>query len=290
MDDGSFRVSVLAEPKIQTWEARALKKLTEQAGVEIPLVVVNEGEREDAEYEDSLENPTGIGLNDIELFFQSLRKERAWTLVHVERKLSWMIGGPSKRWKLTRTQLIEDLSCLSDSTFEYVDPISSREGWNELPEDVAAEVGEHSDVAVRFGFGLIEGSVLTAPEHGVISFHPADVRKYRGLGPSLAYLNDDDDAGLTLQRLNDSVDAGEIVAFDTVDISDAHSLDNVVGRINDRGTDLLTEGVQNLQRESFSPETVEELGEYRYVSERTQLSYATRILLKNLRGRVSRVV
>jgi methionyl-tRNA formyltransferase len=122
----------------------------------------------------------------------------------------------------------------------------------------------------------------------VLSFHPGDIRKYRGLGPSLAFLNEDEKAGITLQRLNDSVDAGTIVAFDTVDITDSHSLDNVVGRINEKAIDMLPRGIRAIENGDTAIQEPDQLGEYRPTSERTKLRFAIRILLKNITGRLNR--
>lgn len=278
---------MLADPKIQIWEKQALEKLTEETNVEISLVVVNQGTYGEDDTNSVLENPRGIGFADLTLLFKSIKEERFWTLVHIERKLAWMIGGPSRRWELTKKQSVEEVKCLSNADIIYSTPIPTRDPWVKLPEETIKYVRENSDVAIRFGFGLIEGDILEAPNYGVLSFHPADIRDYRGLGPSLAYLNNDKKAGVTLQRLDDSVDAGEIIAFGEVNIAEAHTLDNVVGRINERAIDLLPEGIKNLQNPDYSP-IRPEIGDYNTVSSRYSPKFAGKIFFKNIWGRMTR--
>lgn len=282
MDIGPSKLCLLVEPQLQAWYIEAIEKMVSETDIDIPLVIVNRGSRTDEKKSD------GLPLKYINTFIETLRSERAWTLVHIERHLAWKLGGPSLRWRNMRTTSVESVDCLSNSEIITCDPVPDGGPWVKLPDSVVSRVATEADIAIRSGFGLIRGKILTTPEYGVLSFHPADIRKYRGLSTSLAYVNGDQELGITLQRLNESIDSGEIIAFETVDISDAHSLDNVYGRMKEAQKPMLITGIQNLKDPKFSPTIPESLPEYRPVTDKYHWGFAGRVLLKNVIGRLKR--
>jgi folate-dependent phosphoribosylglycinamide formyltransferase PurN len=123
---------------------------------------------------------------------------------------------------------------------EPVDPFG-----NELPEE-AINVLSSVDVAVRFGFGVLRGEALDAPECGVLSYHHGDLRKYRGRPAGFyEFLDGKSTAGVTIQRLSESLDGGEIAAFETVDIEDASSWLAVKSELFKASPELLPRAVEN---------------------------------------------
>ena len=55
------------------------------------------------------------------------------------------------------------------------------DGWKQrIPRSTADSIADNSDLAVRFGFGFLAGSVLQNLEHGVLSYHHGDIREYLG--------------------------------------------------------------------------------------------------------------
>lgn len=283
------RVCVLADRYLHEWQAVALENLVEETDVEISLAVINDRPDEDGYDRDdvgqrALDNPGGIGWHDIALFVDLLASEGPWALVLAERKLAWLLGMSTPRWSVRRP--VDRVECLGDVTTLRCRPISDGGAWNRLPDDVVETIASESDVVIRFGFGLLRGRVLEAPKYGVLSFHPADIRRFRGLGPSQVFLSGHDQAGATLQRLSETVDAGDIVLVDTVDISDAGTLDEVEERVYELQASMLTSGIERLRDPTFTPITPARLAEYTPISKRRELSFALRVLAKNLAGRL----
>lgn len=62
------------------------------------------------------------------------------------------------------------------------------------------------------GFGIIKDPILNIAPYGVLSYHHADITKYRG-GPPLFWelFHDEKEAGVTLQILDEGLDTGTIV-------------------------------------------------------------------------------
>lgn len=283
MTEPPRKLCVLAEPYLSETEARSLQYAVDNAAIEIPLVVVHEPA--DPDYDPELKAEAlndGIGVNTVRLFFEVLARERAWAFVIAEKKIAELLGSDSAS---SRSIYVEDVPCLSDSEFLRVTPTTDG-NWAELPPDAVDRIRESCDVVVRYGFGLLRGEVLDATEFGVLSFHPADIRKYRGLGPPQAFLDDRDVMGVTLQRLNEEVDGGEIVAYRETDVSECFTLWEVYDALDEIQVELLAEGIATLRDPDSDTVRPESLGPYYSTESRRTLSFAGRILYKNVRGRI----
>lgn len=118
-----------------------------------------------------------------------------------------------------------------------------------------------ADVAVQFGFGILKGDALTAPEHGVLSYHHGDLTAYRGRPPGFyEFLHRKSTEGVTVQQLTESLDAGAIAASTTVDIEDAISWREVKSRLFAASPELLSRAVDNLIEGSIrTPESLGDL-------------------------------
>ncbi|WP_231587905.1 formyltransferase family protein [Halostagnicola sp. A56] len=285
-ETGPRRVCLLADPYLERWQIRALERAVERTDIEIPLVLVaapaDPGVDPDAAA--SAING-GFGVDTIRLGASLLARERAWSLVVAERKLAELFGAESH--PLEHRQRVGTIDCLESSTIRRVRPIEDGD-WNELPESAVEAATQQCDVVVRFGFGLVRGDILTATEHGVLSFHPADIRRYRGLGPPKAFVDDRSSIGATLQRLTDEIDGGEIVAEDWIDIDDCATLWEVYDRVHELEIELLATGIESLREPAFEPTVPDSLGPYYSTKSRREAGFAVRTLAKNVRGRWGR--
>lgn len=119
---------------------------------------------------------------------------------------------------------LSNVECL-DSVPKYgCEPLVVEQFGNELPMEAIEILTTECNLAVRFGFGVLRGDVLSAPEHGVLSFHHGDIREYRGRPAGFwEFYEERTESGVTLQRLTETLDGGEIVASATVDIGGCQS-------------------------------------------------------------------
>ncbi len=280
-------IGVLADPYLQAYQVRALETAVDELGVDISTVVVNDPT-------DSLQNPDaeanavngGLSLNTVRVFVSALRREGAWAFAYVDKKIAEQLGSDAAASNRIH---VEDVACFADSAIQYVSPI--RDGhWSELPPQTVTELGENCDVVVRYGFGLIRGDILDATEYGVLSFHPADIRKYRGLGAPQAWLDDRDRIGMTLQRLTEAVDGGEIVAYKDTDVGGCATLWEVFDSVRSLQADVLREGLGTLQDPSAELTAPDSLGPYYSTTSLRKPSFAGRTILKNTAGRLHRLL
>ncbi|WP_162138514.1 formyltransferase family protein [Halorubrum aidingense] len=277
---------VLAEPYLTDYQVDSLVNAVRETGIEIPMVVVNgtvSRSYDPDQVANAVNNP--ISLTTLKLFREVFERERWWSFVIAERKFAEQVGLSDTE---ERRIPVEDVPVFEDSDVRRVEPIQDG-AWNRLPPDVVEEVGDRADVVVRYGFDLIEGDILTAPRDGVLSFHPADIRQYRGLGPPRAFLDGQTRMGITLQRLSDEIDAGEIIAIEHRDLDDCLTLWDVYDSLRDVQPHLLAAGITNLRDPDFEPINPDALGPYHSVADRREPKFALQILSKNVSGYLTRV-
>lgn len=114
------------------------------------------------------------------------------------------------------------------------------------------------EIGVVAAYGqLIPGELLTLAPHGMLGLHPSLLPRYRGAAPvAWALLNGETTTGVTIFRLNERLDAGEIVLQETVAIEpheDAHAL---TGRLAQRGAEALVSALELVAngRARFEPQ------------------------------------
>jgi len=282
MSEPPSNLCVLADQYLMVSDARALEQAVQRTGISVPLVVVNDPASPDIDpnaIAKAINN--SLGVDTARVLYRVVEREGAWSLVYAERKLSESFGTEFDSMKRVHVQ---DIPCLSESEFRYVTP-ESEGAWKELPSDTVDLVENRCDLGARFGFGLLSGDILRAPSFGVLSFHMADIRKYRGLGLPQAWLDGRDTIGVTLQRLNEEIDGGEIIAYTDVDVSECRTVWEAWDATYDVQGEVLATGIENLRDPGFEPEVPGCLGSYYSLEKRRELSFAGRTLLSNVTGR-----
>lgn len=84
--------------------------------------------------------------------------------------------------------------------------------WQEIPAEAAVELSE-VDVVIRFGMNLIKNPESVEARLGILSYHHGEISRFRGR-PSGFYelLSKENVMGVTVQELNDKLDAGKVRA------------------------------------------------------------------------------
>lgn len=290
-------VAVLVDRWLDEWEVKALENMVSETGVDIPLVIVQDPP---TQQEPLLpEGHLGGVFGQIRAFFHVFSKVGPWAFVMAERKIGRTISDTEQNYN--NTYYIDDINVFSESEKIYCTPIPSRgadpseetyvsDHWKELPDDVVDRIVDETDVVVRIGWGLIEGRILKEPEYGVLSFHASDIRRYRGLASTERFLDDPDEAGATLQRLNDAVDGGDVVHLDFVDVSDAYTLDEIQGRAKLMQAEMLPEGLIKLDDPDIETEVPEDLAEYTTTKKKFSYLYCARVAVRDFIGHLKTTI
>ena len=261
-----IRVGALVSSEyIPVWKTRALNNLLDRTHAELTHVVVNKSD-----------DASSDGLRAfLQACVSRLREYPLWSVVGIGRLLS-----PEPSYE--RRVSIGTIDGISEATIIWCRPEPADGLGNTLPDAVVEEVGENTDVVVRFGFGVLKGDILTRPTYGVLSYHFGDIRKYRGqVGGFWEFLAGEPTAGVTLQRLTETLDGGAIAAYGAVNIQDAETWQAVRRRQVAIAEDLLAPGVRNLVDPSVSVSEPETLGELRSIPTGTTV---LRYLVRTGRG------
>lgn len=132
----------------------------------------------------------------------------------------------------------------------HVVPERKRGVFDRLPEpDIAALRGYDLDVLLRFGFRILKGAVLGVPRHGVWSYHHGDPARFRG-GPSCFWeiVQGERSVGVVLQRLTETLDAGEILYRSTSSCAPTLWVDRVRGPHYLKSTRFVRRSLEQLYR------------------------------------------
>jgi hypothetical protein len=291
----NLSVGVLANPIVLRWQERALENVAAVDGASIERVVVDASVRGESSTINrgaaAINRGSRVSLVDLKLFYDVLGEEKLKALIYADRKLGWILFDEREQMRCYESRPIESTDVLSDVRFHECEPVSTGGAWSTLPEDLTAELGDACDVLVRFGFGLLKGPILDAPEHGVLSTHGSDIRQYRGMGPKISFVNGDETVSVTLQRLTEDIDGGSIVEITSRDLPESPTFADIVEAVTELQTEIFATGIRKLQSPGFEPWEPDELGTYHsHSKQQEQLRFVARFLLKNNWRRVRRRV
>lgn len=248
MSDEPLKTAILVDGKtVQHWAAQALSTMVDETNASVELVIINE---EGKSSKESLIKKILLNLAHMDV--------NAWKVYNLVRRIKSKLSNDNE---LRASHKLSKISYLDDANFIQCEPISVDGIGNKLPSGIVQKLAS-MDLAVRFGFGILKGEALQAPKYGVLSFHHDDLRKYRGRPAGFwEYLNGDQVGAVTLQRLNEKLDGGEIIELQEVDISDANSWPEVLRRLHKLSGPMLAKGVQDLANPDFSPKKPDTLGD-----------------------------
>jgi len=245
---------------ISEWQRLALDQMVTETNAEISVVVRNQAE---------------TSRTHIELLKRAIEL-REWTIVWALRTLfstSCLMSEPVEISELEYLQSAKRIDCVPETV----------EGWKtEIPPEIARKVGEQADVAIRFGFGFLVGDILKELEHGVWSYHHGDIREYRGQPMGCwEYIHGRETAGITLQRINERLDAGEVVDTKTVPIGDEYTYSDVKNQLFEASEDMLAAAMKKVENGETDFETYDQLGKLYTIPSGID---AVRFLLKEFQG------
>jgi len=261
---------LLGTETIPQWLIRALETATEDSDITISLVI-------------RADQPDGS--EDVDLI-TDIRRKKSWTLIAALQKFSDILfEEPAYDTKY----LLEDTPFLEDVPIHRTNVETSGEYGYKFTDTDVDRLQKKADVAVHFGIGILHGSVLDAPKWGVIGFHHGDVRNYRGGPPGFwEFVHGRCRTGVTVQRFTETLDGGEILAFEEVSIDDARTWREVRERQGTAAEPMLAQAINRLRDPGFKPEPPDKLGPVYSTSQRNW-RVTFQYIYRELTGRVKRV-
>ena len=122
-----------------------------------------------------------------------------------------------------------------------------------------------TDAKVGFVFGapLLKKEIFKIPKYGCINIHTGLVEHYRGVDSSLWAMHDDKPnlLGTTLHYIDESIDAGSVIASDTVEIDRYDSLDTLFYKACQVGFRLISNNIGDIIANRANKMTLENKGD-----------------------------
>ena len=104
----------------------------------------------------------------------------------------------------------------------------------------------NADIFVVVAYGkLIPSEIFNAPPLKTINLHPSLLPKYRGAAPiQWALINGETETGVTVQMINEKMDAGDIVVQEKIALDDTMNSDDLYNKALPIGTKLLNHAIE----------------------------------------------
>lgn len=106
----------------------------------------------------------------------------------------------------------------------------------------------NADIFVVVAYGkIIPGSIFAMPRFGTINLHPSLLPKYRGAAPvQWALINGESETGVTVQMINEELDAGDIVLQEKIGIDENISAGELYDIVFPVGAELVAKSIELL--------------------------------------------
>ncbi len=133
-------------------------------------------------------------------------------------------------------------------------PVLQPENVNDVK--IIKEIQEFkADIGVLIAYGQkISKQLIDIFPYGIINLHASLLPKYRGAAPvNWAIINGESKTGVTVMQINESIDAGKILAQAETEIGETETANELHDRLAIIGADLLIDTLEKIQDNSISP-------------------------------------
>ncbi len=111
-----------------------------------------------------------------------------------------------------------------------------------------------ADLFVVAAYGkIIPKEILDIPQVFSINIHGSLLPKYRGAAPiNRALINGDKEAGVTIIKMNEFMDAGEVISQESIEISSQETAISLRERLSFLGAELLIKTIDSIKTNNFT--------------------------------------
>ncbi len=116
------------------------------------------------------------------------------------------------------------------------------------------------DVIVVVAYGkILPKEILELPRFGCVNGHASLLPKYRGASPiQWCIVCGETVTGITIQRMDEGVDTGDILAQRSVEIGDSETAEQLFERLSLVSAELMTETLEKLEKGEIIPQSQDE--------------------------------
>lgn len=222
------RICVLLDgPAVMNFMGQALQRAQAEVGVEFPLVII----RENGDPASSM----------------SQGKRLLAKFIYYGKRLA------CRELALCKKIPIEQWAVFRNAEIVYSSALRSGKNGTALPASIIRLIQSRNiDLILRRGFGIIKGEVLNCVPWGVLSYHMGRLSHYRGsMGAINAYINNEPYLYISIQRLNEKLDRGDLILQIPVDIRMAPSYRAAMNRFFESAIGSLSDAIKRMQAVDF---------------------------------------
>ena len=117
------------------------------------------------------------------------------------------------------------------------------------PEVVELIKSLEPDIIVVAAYGrILSKDALNAPRYGCINVHASLLPKYRGASPiQWSIINDDEETGITIMRMDEGLDTGDIILQEKIKILPEDTADTLFERMANLGGPLALKAIDEIE-------------------------------------------
>lgn len=125
-------------------------------------------------------------------------------------------------------------------------PVFQPEKISQIKEEIR-HLNPDMIVVVSYG-KFLPKSILQIPKYGSINVHPSLLPQYRGSAPiQWAIINGDKVTGTTIMKMNEKMDAGDIILQKEVEIEENETTGQLWERLSEISSNLLVEAITQIE-------------------------------------------
>jgi len=172
-------------------------------------------------------------------------------------------SGRGKKPKPSKVKVIAE-----QNNLRVFQPLS----FKKSPESVAELKNLKPDVMIVIAYGLLlPKAVLDIPKLGCINIHVSLLPKYRGAAPiQRAILNGDKETGITIMRMDEGLDTGDILTTEIISIGDNETSAELHDRIAQQSGPLLVSTLEGLLLNKITPTKQSDGGTYAHKIQKSE--------------------
>ena len=147
--------------------------------------------------------------------------------------------------------------CALAHGIEVFQPVKVKE-----PENIEVLRKYEPDLIIVAAFGqIVPKSILDMPKYGCVNVHASLLPKYRGAAPiQWAVINGDEVTGVTIMRMNEGIDTGDMIAKKTVRLAEDETGGSLFDKLAQVGAQLCVETMEMIEagKVEYIPQNNEE--------------------------------
>ena len=147
--------------------------------------------------------------------------------------------------------------CALAHGIEVFQPVKVKE-----PENIEVLRKYEPDIIIVAAFGqIVPKSILDMPKYGCVNVHASLLPKYRGAAPiQWAVINGDEVTGVTIMRMNEGIDTGDMIAKKTVRLAEDETGGSLFDKLAQVGAQLCVETIEMIEagKVEYIPQNNEE--------------------------------